>query len=132
MQLPCQFQDPLNWPVTAVQLTFCCLPSSVSIGRCIRVLNLVFVGCSWSALGFPFPKKCAHQNDPLNQCNLHELKLRLKIVRYPGIEVDLHELKLRLRIVRYPGIEVDQIALNEQARHSIRHQNNLDLKSRLF
>ena len=34
-----------------------------------------------------FPKKYAHQNDPLNQGNLHELKLRLKIVGYPGIEV---------------------------------------------
>ena len=34
-----------------------------------------------------FSEKYAHQNDPLNQGNLHELKLRLKIVRYPGIEV---------------------------------------------
>ena len=37
---------------------------------------------------FSVSKKYAHQNEPLNQGNLHELKLRLKIVRYPGIEVD--------------------------------------------
>ena len=54
----------------------------------IRVLNSAFVGCSRCALGFRFPEKYAHQNDPLNQGNLNELKLRLKIVRYPGIEVD--------------------------------------------
>ena len=54
---------------------------------CIRVLNSEFVGYSRCALGFRFPEKYAHQNDPLNQGNLHELKLRLKIVRYPGIEV---------------------------------------------
>ena len=55
--------------------------------RCIRVLNSAFVGCSRCALGFRFPEKYAHQNDPLNQGNLQELKLRWKIVRYPGIEV---------------------------------------------
>ena len=55
--------------------------------RCIRVLNSALVGCARCTLGFRFPKKYAHQNDPLNQGNLHELKLRLKIVRYPGIEV---------------------------------------------
>ena len=55
--------------------------------RCIRVLNSAFVGCSRCALGFQFPEKYAHQKDPLNQGNLHELKLRLKIIRYPGIEV---------------------------------------------
>ena len=55
--------------------------------RCIRVLNSEFVGYSQCALGFRFPEKYTHQNDPLNQGNLHELKLRLKIVRYPGIEV---------------------------------------------
>ena len=59
-----------------------------SDSRCIGVLNSVFVGCSRCALGFRFPEKYAHENDPLNQGNLHELKLRLKIVRYPGIEVD--------------------------------------------
>ena len=58
-----------------------------SDSRCIRVLNSAFVGCSRCALGFRFPEKYAHKNDPLNQGNLHELKLRLKIVRYPGIEV---------------------------------------------
>ena len=58
--------------------------------RCIRVLNLAFLGCARFTLGFRFPKKYAHQNDPLNQGNLHELKLRLKIVRYPGIEVERH------------------------------------------
>ena len=56
--------------------------------RCIRVLNSVLVGCARCTLGFRFPKKYAHQNDPLNQGNPHELKLRLKIVRYPGIEVE--------------------------------------------
>ena len=55
--------------------------------RCIRVLNSAFVNCARCTLGFWFLKKYAHQNDPLNQGNLHELKLRLKIVRYPGIEV---------------------------------------------
>ena len=55
--------------------------------RCIRVLYSALVGCARCTLGFRFPKKYAHQNDPLNQGNLHELKLRLKIVRYPGIEV---------------------------------------------
>ena len=48
------------------------------------------VGCARCTLGFRFPKKYANQNDPLNQGNLHELKLRLKIVRYPGIEVDCY------------------------------------------
>ena len=57
--------------------------------RCIRVLNSALVGCARCILGFRFPKKYTHQNDPLNQGNLHELKLRLKIVRYPGIEVGL-------------------------------------------
>ena len=57
--------------------------------RCIRVLNSALVGCTRCTLGFRFPKQYAHQNDPLNQGNLHELKLRLKIVRYPGIEVGL-------------------------------------------
>ena len=57
--------------------------------RCIRVLNSAFVSCSRCALGFLFAEKYAHQNDPLNQGNLQELKLRLKIVRYPGIEVDI-------------------------------------------
>ena len=52
--------------------------------RCIRVLNSALVGCARCTR---FPKKYAHQNGPLNQGNLHELKLRLKIVRYPGIEV---------------------------------------------
>ena len=56
--------------------------------RCIRILNSALVGCARCTLGFRFPKKYAHQNDPLNQGNLHELKLRLKIVRCPGIEVD--------------------------------------------
>ena len=56
--------------------------------RCIRFLTSALVGCARCTLGFRFPKKYAHQNDPLNQGNLHELKLRLKIVRYPGIEVD--------------------------------------------
>ena len=60
--------------------------------RCIRGLNLALVGCARYTLGFWFPKKYAHQNDPLNQGNLHELKLRLKIVRYPGIEVALYSL----------------------------------------
>ena len=55
--------------------------------RSVRVLNSALVGCARCTLGFRFPKKFAHQNDPLNQGNLHELKLRLKIVRYPGIEV---------------------------------------------
>ena len=58
--------------------------------RCIQVLNSVFVGCSRCALDFRFPEKYAHQNDPLNQGNLHDLKLRLKVVRYPGIEVGCH------------------------------------------
>ena len=59
--------------------------------RCIRVLNLALVGCARCTLGFrfPVPKKYAHQNDHLNQGDVHELKLRLKIVRYPGIEVVL-------------------------------------------
>ena len=88
MQLPSQIQDLLSRPVIAVQSTFCCLRNSVPIGfRCIRVLNSALVGCARCTLGFRFPKKYAHQNDPLNQGNLHELKLRLKIVRYPGIEV---------------------------------------------
>ena len=56
--------------------------------RCIQVFTSALVGCARCTLGFRFPKKYAHQNDPLNQGNLHELKLRLKIVRYPGIEVD--------------------------------------------
>ena len=55
--------------------------------RCIRVLNSEVLGYSRCVLGFRFPEKYAHQNDPLNQGYLHELKLRLKIVRYPGIEV---------------------------------------------
>ena len=55
--------------------------------RCIRVLNSALVGCARCTLGFRFPEKYAHQNDPLNQGNLHELKLRLKIVKYPGIGV---------------------------------------------
>ena len=55
--------------------------------RCIRVLNSALVYCVRCTLGFRFPKKYAHQNEPLNQGDLHELKLRLKIVRYPGIEV---------------------------------------------
>ena len=55
--------------------------------RCNRVLNSALVGCARCTLGFRFLKKYAHQNDLLNQGNLHELKLRLKIVRYPGIEV---------------------------------------------
>ena len=52
-----------------------------------RVLNSAFVDCSRCALGFRFPEKYTHQNDLLNQGNLHELKLRLKVVRYLGIEV---------------------------------------------
>ena len=32
-------------------------------------------------------EKYAHPNNPLNQGNLHELKLRLKIVTCSGIEV---------------------------------------------
>ena len=52
-----------------------------------QVLNSALVYCVRCTLGFRFPKKYAHQNEPLNQGNLHELKLRLKIVRYPGIEV---------------------------------------------
>ena len=80
----------LSRPVTAVQSTFSCLCNSVSVDfRCIRVLNLAFIGCSRCALGFRFPEKYAHQNDPLNQGNLNELKLRLKIVKYPGIEAEL-------------------------------------------
>ena len=55
--------------------------------RLIRVLNSALVDCSRCALSFRFPEKYAHQNDPLNQGNLNELKLRLKIVRYPEIEV---------------------------------------------
>ena len=55
--------------------------------RCIRVLNSALVDWARCTLGFRFPKKYAQQNEPLNQGNLHELKLRLKIVRYPGIEV---------------------------------------------
>ena len=56
---------------------------------------------------FSVPRKYAHQNDPLNQGNLHELKLRLKIVRYLEIEVDavqhsliahIHENVLRAQI----------------------------------
>ena len=39
--------------------------------------------------GFRFSVKYAKQNHHLNEGNLHELKLRLKIVRYPGIEVVL-------------------------------------------
>ena len=54
--------------------------------------EFTLVGCARCTLGFRFPKKYAHQNDPLNQGNLHELKLRLKIVRYPGIEVALNPL----------------------------------------
>ena len=52
-----------------------------------RVLDLAFVGCFWRALDFQPPKKYAQENHPLNQGKSHELKLRLKIVRYPGIEV---------------------------------------------
>ena len=55
--------------------------------RCVRVLNSALVGCTRCTLGFWFPKKYAHQDDPVNQGNLHELKLRLKIVRYPGFEL---------------------------------------------
>ena len=55
--------------------------------KCIRLLISALVGCARCTLRFRFPKQYAHQNDPLNQGNLHELKLRLKIVRYPGIEV---------------------------------------------
>ena len=88
MQRPSQIQDLLSRSVTAVLSTFCFYairyPSDF---RCIRVLNSALVGCARYTLGFRFPKKYAHQNDPLNQGNLHELKLRLKIVRYPGIEV---------------------------------------------
>ena len=68
--------------------------------RCIRVLNSALVGCARCTLGFRFPKKYAHQNYPLNQGSLHELKLRLKIVRYPGIEVaDRHVLIVELVVV---------------------------------
>ena len=90
--LPCQIQDPLSRPVMSQRYSRRSVvyairyPSDI---RCIRVLNSALVGCARCALGFRFPKKYAHQNDPLNQGNLHELKLRLKIVRYPGIEVGL-------------------------------------------
>ena len=88
VQLPCQFQDPLSRPVTRYSRRSVVYAIRYPSGfRCIRVLNSAFVGCSRCALGFRFPEKYAHQNDPLNQGNLHELKLRLKIVRYPGIEV---------------------------------------------
>ena len=93
MQPPRQIQDILIRPVKAVQSTFCFLRNSVSIGfRCNRVLNSALVGCARCTLGFRFLKKYAHQNDPLNQGNLHELKLRLKIVRCPGIEVDFNPI----------------------------------------
>ena len=88
MQPPRQIQDLLIRQVKAVQSRFCFFairyPSDF---RCNRVLNLALVGCARYTLGFRFPTKYAHQNDPLNQGNLHELKLRLKIVRCPGIEV---------------------------------------------
>ena len=75
-------------PVTAVLSTFCCLRNSESIGFSMyQVLDSALVYCVRCTLGFRYPKKYAHQNEPLNQGNLHELKLRLKIVRYPGIEV---------------------------------------------
>ena len=62
-----------------------------------RRLRSVHPRCT---LGFWFLKKYAHQNYPLNQGNLHELKLRLKIVRYPGIEVVRQPLEDRWKFVR--------------------------------
>ena len=59
-------------------------------------MNSVFVGCSRCLLGFWVSEKYAQQNDPLNQGNLHKVKLRLKIVRYTGIEVGDYSLKVSI------------------------------------
>ena len=82
--------------------------------RCIRVLNSALVGCARCTLGFRFPKKYAHQNDPLNQGNLRELKLRLKIVRYPGIEVVLGPHKEIRSPIFLCGPSLRQCCLDDQ------------------
>ena len=75
-------------PVTSVLATFCCLRNSESIGFSMYPSFEFGVSLLRSVHPrFSVSEKYAHQNEPLNQGNLHELKLRLKIVRYPGIEV---------------------------------------------
>ena len=79
-------------PVTSVLSTFCCLRNSESIGFSmypsfeLGVSLLRSVHPRFSVSEKICPPKWA---PALNQGNLHELKLRLKIVRYPGIEVGI-------------------------------------------